>query len=450
MDLFVNSQESTRSSYDNTSNHINDDLKISFSASTTEILHLADIFSAVTTINTVALMIIRSSGIIIFSEYNHICNVQLTIDPSLFQIYNFYSNNSSQTDPEELRFGVDISLISEAFQSVVGASSIKKPKVESDNNNRIKDSVLCYMSFNHASGRFIVEFEDSLINEKIEFFTFYSDTIYPYDNFGSSSEEKNSELIVSHDEIQYELMMKSDVLYLLLQDLQKINTAELYLYVSNEYKVLGSKKHENILNGTNKGPKFVDNQLNFISRGPIGFLKLIYPNEKTILEKLLIFEKDDSSNINEVHTSLISSFNFSIFIRTFKAVKLSSKCKMLKDFRGVLSIQLLCKNSNSSYSGTLIKFNMLESLTQTNEEVYLENNVGVYLNDIFDDDAYDYIKHYDKPFSNINTDGYTNLDESNSSRIDFADSVLHERNPNKKPEESKKGKEQGIDIPLFL
>lgn len=123
-------------------------------------------------------------------------------------------------------------------------------------------------------------------------------------------------------------MVKCDVLTNLLQDLNQISTENLFIYVA-------------------------ENTLNFISNGPIGTSKLIFPNDKSILEKLEI----NNPNKNYV----ILQFNFETFFKVFKSVKLSSKCKIIKDLNGCFSVQLLCKNLPlTKYSGTLITINMME------------------------------------------------------------------------------------------
>lgn len=126
----------------------------------------------------------------------------------------------------------------------------------------------------------------------------------------------------------------------------------------------------------------------------------------------------DDSEMKPINTSLISCYNFGNFSKIFKAVKLSIKCKIMKDLSGILSIQLLCKNPQlTNYSGTLITFNMLESTTivdkfDKNEEP--EEFERFHLNNIFEDESYEYIKDYnDKnpkrvPMPNIES---TNIQE---------------------------------------
>lgn len=379
-----------------------------FTASTNQVSHLADVFSSITSINSQALMIITTNGIIIYSEYNHICNVQLSIDPSLFGAYNFYSENnaSSLQNNEELRLGIDIGLISDAFNAAASSSVSKsKTKTTANNANTITangsvDNLVCYITYNGEGYPLVVEFEDSLMSEKIEFLTIYLDIAYPYDVSNSQEEEEDEQynLVINHSEIQFEVILKSDVFTNLLKDLQQINTIDLFMYISNEMRHLGSKRQKS-KKSRKSGPSYLDKQFNFISKGPIGHLKLIFPNEKTILEKLNIYGKDhDDSEMKPINTSLISCYNFGNFSKIFKAVKLSIKCKIMKDLSGILSIQLLCKNPQlTNYSGTLITFNMLESSTivdkfDKNEEP--EDFERFHLNNIFDDESYEYIKDY--------------------------------------------------------
>lgn len=287
---------------------------ITFAGSTNQVTHLADIFLAASQLSNQGLIIINSKGITVYCEYNHILNFHSIIDITLFSKFNFYVNDElydvNEENNQELRFGVDLSLINHAFDAI-----------------NSKD-VTCYFNYNGEGSPFIVEFEDSIMSESIEFLTFYLDIIYPYDELEEDEEDEESfNLIPNYNLLEYEVLLKSEYLINLLQDLYQINTNELLMYLSNEP------------------------ELTFISSGPIGLLKLIYPNDKTILEKLMIFNNDN----------FVSKFNFTNFIKIFKGVKLSSKCKIIKDDNGVFSIQLICKDSNfPNYSGSLITYNMLE------------------------------------------------------------------------------------------
>ncbi|CAK9441074.1 uncharacterized protein LODBEIA_P49430 [Lodderomyces beijingensis] len=287
---------------------------ITFTASTTQIQHLCETLQSLLSINNQTIITIKSTGLALYSTYNYITNVHVNIDPSLFNIYNISSrrdNDPTQEDESEesqLRLGVDINLIADCFASVM--STLK-----------FESAVTCYLTYHGDGHPLIIEFEDSYISEKLEFYTFYVDE--------ADIETSEYSLSIDHEKIIMEVMVKSDVLTNLLQDLNQIGTEILFIYCA-------------------------ENVLNFISSGPIGVSKLIFPNEKTILEKLYLGNN---------HQHVISQFNFDDFYRIFKAVKLSSKCKIVKDSNGCFSIQLICKNhQQNSYVGTLLTINMTEML----------------------------------------------------------------------------------------
>lgn len=281
-------------------------MNVSFTASTTHINHLSDIFQALSYINSQGLVIINNGGITIYCENNHIMNGQAIIDVSLFNTYNMVEDNT-QND-KEIRFGIDLSLINHAFDN-------------------LSATTVCYLSYNGEGSPFTIEFEDNVMSESIEFLTFYLDLTYPYDDI---DEDEGFDLIVDYNELQYELILKSDLFENLLSDLININTQTVYIYLSNYFK----------------------NELSFISFGPIGHSKLIYPSERNILEKLEIHTKE---------SNVVSSFKFQNFIKIFKSVKLLNKCKITKGLNGVFALQLICKDSNNNaYAGTLITINMLE------------------------------------------------------------------------------------------
>lgn len=336
---------------------------MSFTASTTHISHLAEVFLALSGVGSQGLVIIGPTGIVVYCENNHILNCQAIIDISLFGSYNLavaegeaggdssrangtngtsstqfgdiqlgdtQLSNSTQFSDDgadagaDLRFGIDLSLINHSFEVL--------------NSNK---DITCYLSYNGEGSPFIIEFEDTIMSERIEFLTFYVDIEYPYD---VPLEDQDKELVVNYNDLEYEMILKSDILTNILQDLHQINTSELYIYLSKS-----------------------DSQLQFISNGPIGLLKLIYPNEKTILEKMELY----------LNQQYISNFKFLTFIKCFKAVRLSNKSKLLRDSNGIFSIQLICKDSNNNtYSGTLITVNMLE----LDQQIDISN-----LNQLFND-----------------------------------------------------------------
>ena len=138
---------------------------------------------------------------------------------------------------------------------------------------------------------------------------------------------EDDNLGIDYERVEMEAMVRSDVLTNILLDLWQIDTENLFIYAEAD-------------------------TLTFISNGPIGTSKLIFPNDKDVLEKL---------EISGDKRYVVSQFSYETFYRLFRAVRLSSKCKLIKDAHGCFSIQLLCKKLPlSGYSGTLVTINMME------------------------------------------------------------------------------------------
>lgn len=389
-----------------------------FTASTNQITHLTDIFQAATSINSQALLIIKPTGIILYTEYNHITNFQVSIDPSLFLIYNFFAN-SQET---EVRLGIDITLVCDAFASVSSSGSSKRAK----DPNVVDNDVTCYITYNGEGSPLTIEFQDGLMTEKLEFLTFYSDLEYPFDHIDEAEEH----LIINHDDIEVELMLKSDVFFNLLQDLQQISTQEMFMHVSNESNLSNNESSKAYSGSSNF------NQLSFISCGPIGFLKLIYPNEKTILEKLEVY---DTKHMKPTKGSVLSCYSFENFSKILKSVKISSKCKLLKDTRGLLSVQLLCKNRRlANYSGALITFNILE-LTDQN---------AVDISQMFDAHSHEYMRADIESRDRLSLSAFR---EQNSVEIiESMNEGPRDHSPTSSASPPLHESNQGIDVPLFL
>lgn len=347
------------------------DSNLKFSASTIQVAHMAEILGAITSIHHQALIIINDSGITLYSEYNHILNAQLTIDASFFSVFEITGGEDTSGSNRELRLGVDVLLISDSFAAAASTASAPRGKY---GNGSSTETVVCYMKYEGEGSPLIIEFEDRLMSEQIEFATFFIEIEYPYDTLTLQQKTEDHVLLIDRDLIQFEVILKGDLLSNLLQDLQNLNTQELYMQVSNQAK---------------RGTVTQHNELNFISKGSIGYLKLIFPNGKTMLEKLEIFQQENGKVV-PIKSTVLSCFNFLPLAKTLRAVKMSSKCKIMKDSSGVLSLQLLCKKPTSSnYPGTLITFNMLETAVNTND---VGQQVNVDVDDIFDDQLYRYIK----------------------------------------------------------
>lgn len=340
---------------------------VHFAASTTQVTHIADVLSAVAAVNAHALMIISDSGITFYAEHNHVTNFQVTIDHALFSVFSFTSLGvQSIDDTPDMKLGIDAQLLADSFAAVT--TGLPKTKATEP-----VDSVVCMIKYEGEGNPLVVEFEDRLISERIEFSTFYSDYDYPYDD------DTASELLLNRQYVQCEIILQSGLLSNLLLDLYMLGTGVLFLCVSN-----GTSHKSN-------------REVHFISKGAIGFSKLIYPNSNSLLEKIELSTQANGVMV-PARTKQTTCLNFSTFNQVSKAVKISTKCKILKDIFGVLSVQLLCRNpAVANYPGTLITFNIKE-MSPTVDEFGLTENADIH--DIFDDSNYNYVKEYDaKPVS---------------------------------------------------
>lgn len=266
-----------------------------FEGTTKHIKIFASLLNSVLPINNQCLLSVKSTGLTFYTSHNHLIDILLIVDSSLFNIYTFHGETELQ---------VDLSLLANSFSSVDDKETT------------------CFIQYKN-DGILTVEFEGFYILEKLGFYTYTKEI------------DDDGNLLIDYQDIVFELIIKSNLLYLLLTDLIKLGTLELNLVVS-------------------------PSGIYFISKSNIGLIKLIYPN--SLIEKL------------ETAVTVSQTYNFINFIKIIQAIKISSKCKLIKDSLGILCLQLL-------YDSHLITFNLLEQ------------EVDTLLN--FDDDKeYNYVKTY--------------------------------------------------------
>ncbi|KAG5418795.1 RAD17 [Candida metapsilosis] len=382
--------------------------EVHFTASTNQIGHLSDVFQSLIAISNQAIITIRPSGITIYSTYNYTINVHVNIDPALFNQYELTTisgqsslldkntQESHEEDELELRLGVDINLIANCFTSVLNTMKSEK-------------SISCTITYKGDGHPLVIEFDDTLISEQLDFYTFYIDD--------EEEEGKGAPSRINYENVILEIMLKSDVLTNLLQDLYQIDTEILFIYCA-------------------------EGVLNFISKGSIGMSKLIFPNEKSIMEKLYINQ--------DYRDQIISQFKFREFYTIFKSVKLSSKCKLIKDSDGCFSIQLICKNyQQSGYPGTLITINMTEL---DHDEHLIDWIMQDELEQAVSNDKQQREQEEDiLPLTNIPRLNYNEPLINSFKRSNDASSNKDSRNGNKKSRQSgSKRKGQSNNVPLFL
>lgn len=356
-----------------------------FAAATAQVAHLADVLALVSAVGRYALMVLSRHGITFFAEYNHIVNAQVAVDAALFSAYEYHWTGGDESDLEgqkNVQLGVDVHMLNEAFAA---AAATVMPKSRGSTTLAHTDTVVCYIKYRGDGHPLVVEFEDRLMSEQIEFATFHLDIEFPY---GAENPELQADtgdwdphtLTINHLALRFEVILQSDIFANLLQDLQNLGTEDLYMYVSNR--------------DTDQGLGLV----HFISKGAIGYLKLVYPNARTMLQKLEVYAENGGEPISTLD-SVLCTLGFAPFIRIFRAVKLSSKCKIMKDTHGVLAVQLLCKNTAAKgYPGTLIAFNMLEK----SEVGGTGQAVAFDANGLFDDNVYQQVREYE-PGNTTNT-----------------------------------------------
>ncbi|KAF7999606.1 hypothetical protein HF325_006282 [Metschnikowia pulcherrima] len=409
-----------------------------FAAATSQVSHLADVLTLISAIDRHALMIISQYGITFFLEYNHILNAQVSVDASLFSAFEYHwlgadlDGNFSENVPKNVQLGIDVHRLTDAFAA---AAATVVPRLKKAASAAGVDTVLCYIKYRGDGFPLVVEFEDRLMSEQIEFSTFHLDIDFPYgDENPELQSQPDHSLTIDHSRLQFEVILQSDILANMLQDLQNLNTEDLFVFVSNKRGVSGP------------------NHVNFVSKGAIGYLKLIFPSARTMLQKLEIY-KDSEGEPVQTTDSILSTLGFLPFIRVFRAVKLLSKCKIMKDFNGVFLIQLLCRNTAAkSYPGTLIAFNMLEK----SEIGGTGQTVDIDIDSLFDDQVYQVREYNDNPHEGATASREVQENQVFDSNEPFSYAAFRRR-PSNSESESKRSRMEGetgatgsTETPLFL
>lgn len=309
---------------------------ILFSATTVHLEHITTALNCLTPFGNKddVLIIIDNDGLSFASENNHVVKIQLFLSKELFMSYNYRA--AGDDSDSHTKLCVKINHILDSVSVV----------------SRDKDDIVeCTLSYNGEGSPFILIFEDSLITEKVEYSTYLLKNI---DNTG---------LELDRDQVAFECMIKGEVLYSALKDLKEIGCKECYTYA---------------LTGSNGRNMFA-----LISKGQLGLSKILLPSERSILEKMEVYDGDSSTILYD--TPCIGFFDFSTFDKIRISTKIASKVLFRKDVHGLLNINILSqtddviiadtKYSNSSltsskksvqlpkdYPGIVIEISMLEKM----------------------------------------------------------------------------------------
>ncbi|ODV59970.1 Rad17p ASCRUDRAFT_71440 [Ascoidea rubescens DSM 1968] len=356
-----------------------------FKCKTAEVSHIASMLSAIT-FGTQCVIIITKDGLIFTTENNHIIRISINFDIELFDEYYFNAlsntetgrlgtdnvdnngiiqnkdhrddiNNLDKTNDEIehddneknddiIKVIVDLKTITESFS--VASSLSKKEDILND--------IYCTMSYEGAGYPFIIEFDDYKIHEICEFST--------YVNFDDEVDDKDAGnnldlyygLNLNYNEIIFDMIINGDVMFNILKDLKDINTEELYIYAGSYKKKTRNNGYffaetdtsenkcansENNIN-TREGYR-IENEVIFISKGELGYSRLILPQDRSILEKLVLkkFNNINGQLETAINDEIISNFKFESFFKIFRAIRSSSRIRFQKDNNGVLGIHLL-------------------------------------------------------------------------------------------------------------
>ncbi|OBA22326.1 hypothetical protein METBIDRAFT_11181 [Metschnikowia bicuspidata var. bicuspidata NRRL YB-4993] len=330
-----------------------------FAAATTHVAHVADVLALVAAIHPYALMVVSPDGVTFFAEYNHVLSVQAAVDASLFLVFRCAG--------AAVQLGINVQMVSSAF-AAAAATGLPRAKGGPPLPDAAPgpDPVWCHLKYRGAGHALVVEFEDRLMSEQIEFATFVLDVWLPHGDAGAA-------LALDHAALRFEAILQSDILAVLLLDLHSLGTEDLLVYVGGAGGDKGGDK--------GGGAGLVD----FVLRGAIGVLKLVYPRARAVLQKAEVHGPGAAPG------PVVCTLGFASFLRIFRAVRLSSKCKLMGDAAGVLCVQLLCKHAAApSYPGTLVAFHMLEKTAPGGTA----HDVHVDIAGLFDDRVYQEVREY--------------------------------------------------------
>ncbi|CCH44644.1 DNA damage checkpoint control protein RAD17 [Wickerhamomyces ciferrii] len=352
-----------------------------FSATTHSLSHISSILNSLTSVNSQVLITIDEDGLNFITEYSHICRgmsnfsgnkrfyiltkiiAEITLEKSLFTTYQYNpqtkdKDNNDDTDDSDSnsdsnsidntnqnKFAVDLTPIAESL-----SLASKNNTQFNGNNNNYYSQTECTIFYKGSGYPFILIFEDNKMIERCEFSTFINLEL----------EANNIGFELNQNDLLVEGIIKSDVLYDALKDLKDINSEQIYIYAT-------SQQDNN--NNNNKSYE----RLALISKSEVGNSTLYLPNEKSILEKLIIYNNDQYN---------LSCYEFNIFNKFLKSIKLSNKCKFKKD-SNKLSLNLLSLygfDLPKNYTGTIFDFKILqkdfdepiENLIPENEKQRLE------------------------------------------------------------------------------
>lgn len=242
------------------------------------------------------LIIIDEDGLSFAQENNHVIKIQLFLSKDIFQTYNYQPSPTNSPD--------SYTKVSVKINHILNSMSII---------NRDRDDIVeCTISYNGEGSPFILIFEDALISEKVEYSTYMLRNI---DNTG---------LEIDRERLDFECIIKGDILYSVLKDLKEVGCKDCYIYAV-------TKSHVR--------PTFA-----IISKSQFGYSKILLPSERSILEKLEIYNGDSTTLVDDV--PVIGLFDFVTFDKIRLCVKIASKLLIRRDIHGLMTVNILSQTED--------------------------------------------------------------------------------------------------------
>ena len=234
------------------------------------------------------LITIDKNGLSFTRENNHVIKIQLLLSKELFQSFHY--------EPEFEDVGTMVSL---KIDHILDSASV---------SNERGDSIECTLSYNGAGCPFMIIFEDSMITETVEYSTYL---IKDIDNTG---------FVLDRDQLQFECIIKGDILYNAFHDLKEIGCKDCYFYAC--------------IRGSSKTPLFA-----LISRSQQGLSKIVLPNEKSILEKFELYANDSTTPLYD--KPMICVFDYQTLDKIRISSRIASKVLIRKDVHGLMTVNML-------------------------------------------------------------------------------------------------------------
>ncbi|KAK5781990.1 Rad17p PWA37_002329 [Arxiozyma heterogenica] len=332
-----NYDDSSNSGYSNTSTNISHNLnKVGYSIGG----------GGSSSINNDDVMIyIDRDGLSFIRDYHGSIRIQLLLSRELFLSYTF-------NDDQTISTTVDASDSHHNNNNILDESDCMKLCIKLSHlldtinvvNKNQDDIIECTMNYDGYGSVFSLILQDSLVEEKVSYSTYL---------FNEALKDKEAELLqLQRDLVQFECIIKGDILYNALRDLKEYNAKECYLYAK-----VSSREDYN------------ENVFALIAKSDIGYSKIILPNNRNIIEKLEIFDLlNGHSNNNKLlyDVPIIAYFDFNRFDKIRLSCRIASKVLIRLDTNGVLGVNILSQTSNIIISNKRQNNNNNNILNQQN------------------------------------------------------------------------------------